>query len=143
VIEKAKEWENDGFPGDIENLKIRGYLCKVEPKKFIYEPKRKAKHGLCLLLSWENEINEAYGAEVGVRLSPDREGCPAVSIWIIDTATGKEKNVRWIPIKKEYFEANKMDEMSTQNFFRHWIKYITLKDKYCSEIFGNKFRITI
>jgi hypothetical protein len=49
--------------------------------------------------------------------------------------------VRWKTIKPEYFEANKMDEMSIQDFFRHWIKYITLNDKYCAKIFGNKFKI--
>ena len=95
IIEETKEWENDGFPGKIGDVKIRRYQCKVEPVKYIYEPKRKGKDGLRLLLSWENEMNEFYGAELVVRISPERGGGPAVSIYIIDPAVEKEKkNVR-------------------------------------------------
>ena len=110
--------------------------------KYVYEPKRKAKHRLRLLLSWENEMNESYGAELEVRPNPEREGGPAVSIFvIIDPATEKGKNIRWITLDNIYFEAYKMDKMSIQNFYKHWIEYIARKN-YCSEIFRNKFRIT-
>lgn len=144
IIDKTKKWENDNFLGEMNNVKLRSYKCKVKPTKIIHEKKRKGKDGLRLCLSCQNEMDEPFESEIEVHIIPERKGCPAISIWRVDPETGKTgKNIRWIKITNKYFEAYRMDEMSIQDFYRHCTEQVTLKDKYSSKLFKNQISTAV
>jgi hypothetical protein len=134
-ISQAHKWSLEGFPGQIKDLKLRKYPCLAFPKRFIDDPHRGGRHGVCFSLQWNGEKSQIFEAQMEIRINPDRKGGPAISYFICQDTTGiNTENITWYKMNDAHVETYNLDALSIQDFFHHLIKYI-LKEDHCQKFF--------